>query len=254
MSTYLQERFLNLGLNLKAYFLYSILKSLNTPSTLTQILTKYPILDLQKRQYTRILNSLEANNLLTKEKVGKGLIFRFPYLSSVKNVTYKKLYLSQKCLQIVLNKSQKSPKEKLLYYILNNNLKSNKIIYNKHLVVDKNSPFVKTSKQEVSYLKEIKTSFKKAFPDKNNFIKAQVPSNFNINLLLEKIKQSPFLVERSFVNLNWCIKNYEAIISDYYKPYNQEKVVKSSSDTFSSRQYSQEFFDSLYDNLDDVEV
>ena len=97
--------------------------------------------------------------------------------------------------------------------------------------------------------------FKASFPDKNNYISNGVPENFNAGLLIRKIKESPFLMEREFATLDWCIKHYNAIINDCYKEYKQKPAPPPPpKPEFTQREYTTEECNALFDSLDDINV
>lgn len=251
-----QLYFMDKGLSIKEVFLLNILKTLSQPISLNQILLKFPILALKQRQYCQILEKFEDANILVKVKGYNGYYFIFPFLVVAKNRIYKPFRLCEKSHEQILGICGKSHNPPLYKYYNNKSY-----VNNLHNVVDNrvnvfNNSF--KSKKEVELHKEIKAIFKKEFPTKNTFIKDDLPPNFNIHALIKRIKESPFLLEKDFTSLNWCVKNYQAIISGYYKPFeykqNQPTATSLPDKGLNERTYTKEFLDSLFDPMDDIEI
>ena len=251
-----QHFFMNKGLNLKEVFLLNILKSLKQPITLQHILFKFPILALKQRQYSQLLEKLEDSNMLVKVKGRNGSHFIFPFIKCAKKRILKIFKTCRKSHKQNASSCEKSHIFSLNKYYIN------KYYFKKlHNVVVNDSNIFSSSRKsnkEVSFNLEIKKIFKREFPKKNNYINCEIPKNFDIYKLIKYVKESPFLTEKDSISLNWCIKNYEAVISGFYKPYeykeNQNTAHEQTNKEFSERIYTKEYLDSLFDTLDDIEV
>ena len=235
-----QKYFVSLGLSLKEVFLYTIVKKLYTPIKINQLISIHPLLDVKERQLKQMLYKLEQANLFVKTKSNKGLLFILPYF---KRANFRPLKESLLCKIPTLYRLLRCSKVPYIYY---NNKTSN--LKNNHKVVDYVKPITSFEYNQIKVLKEI---FKKEYPKKNNFVKDGLPNNFKLDLFLNKIKQSPFISEKDNLGLTWCLKNYSAIISDYYAPYKTKTRTPEPSADFTQREYSQEFMNNLFDKLDE---
>lgn len=105
--------------------------------------------------------------------------------------------------------------------------------------------------------------FKNEFPDKiisSNENEFKVPASVDIDLLIKKIKDSTFIQRANNFTLEYMCKDkvYKKITSGYYD--NDGPVVKEESSpkkikqNFEQRTYNKEKLDSLYDDIDDINI
>ena len=72
--------------------------------------------------------------------------------------------------------------------------------------------------------------------------------SIDFNLLDKRISESDYL--KQVTSFSWILKNYDKIIGGFYKTFKQ----KQSSRFENERQYSQEEYASMIDNVDDIKV
>lgn len=78
--------------------------------------------------------------------------------------------------------------------------------------------------------------FKKAFPKKVIDIE-ELPSNIDINLLIQKIKESTKFLMKNYTStksLNWLVENYQAIIDNEYQDNEVSKKLQVLNDPVQS--------------------
>lgn len=95
--------------------------------------------------------------------------------------------------------------------------------------------------------------FLSQFPNKNFDKNTAVPENINLDLLAKKIKESTFLMSANNLDLTWCIKHYQDIISDRYKNFNTNQP-KHAVLNYTPTDYSNTDLNKLFDNLEDIEI
>ena len=83
MNTLNQLKLLKQGLKLKDIFVLYLLKHFSTPTPLDLFLKSNPLIELNNKNLRLTLNKLENANKLTKIRTKYGLIFLFPFLSSL---------------------------------------------------------------------------------------------------------------------------------------------------------------------------
>ena len=252
MNTKRHQFFKDRGLDIRDFFVYKLIQTLPYPITLQQIIDSSPFIDVKTRQMSQIIKTLTTANLVATNYNKFGISFIFPHISPA---TYRKRKRFAPC-RISQGKvafSSKISQVKPLYKYNNINKKT---IYKKQYVVDKpHSVLARNNNLKIQHLKKIKEIFKASFPDKNNYIKSELPRNFSISLLINKLKESPFLMEKEFATLEWCIKHYEPIINDCYKEYKQKPAPPPPPPPdFSQREYTKEECNALFDDLDDIEL
>lgn len=96
------------------------------------------------------------------------------------------------------------------------------------------------------------SDLKNLFPDKGCKVEV-VPANLDLKLLSEKISESEFLKSAKNLSIDWCIKNYNQIISDTYKNYGSQQQ-KHAEQNLKSRDYSNQNLNNLLDDLDKIEL
>jgi len=290
MTTSKQTYYKKLGLALKDVFVLTHLKKLRSPVTLDSFLELNPLTGLNNKNLRNTINKLEKLNLLVKIRMQYVLGFIFPFLSSVKHNRKKPFRrVKIKPFKTYLT-SIKQPLffTKYNYYnnIINNkhnvlNINTKKNIKNNIISEDDNMSieFIKkkisklygfpiiekkqnivVSKNNYNYLKELKEKFKKEFPDKSDYINCKIPENFDFDLLVKKVKESPFLSSKDNLGFTWLLSKYDAIINNCYAPYKEKTEAQGyitkieNKPDFSQRTYENLDFSSLYDTLDDIKV
>lgn len=98
--------------------------------------------------------------------------------------------------------------------------------------------------------KESLSKFFNNFPNKKCKIDFVIPSNIDFNILTEKINQSSFLKTLGNLDLKWCVQNYQEILSDEYKDFEKKK----NDFNYSMRKYENLDFNTLFDNVDEIEL
>lgn len=94
--------------------------------------------------------------------------------------------------------------------------------------------------------------FHNVFPDRplNNI--SVLPKNFLIDKVIEKIKESEFLSSCKNIGLKACIKHYNEIINGVYAPFDKDRKIKPNFST--GRNYTREEMNSLFQNIDEIEI
>ena len=86
------------------------------------------------------------------------------------------------------------------------------------------------------------------YPNKKETVK-DIPDNVDFKLLKEKLDESDFLQKANNLKLNWLILNYNNILNDTYKNYSNKKLKE-----FENHQYTEEQYNSLFTNLDEIKL
>ena len=241
------------NLSLTDIIILNYLKTYNHLNTINQIPSLIKI-NIKERQIRNILLNLQNQNLLVKHKTKCGIIFFFSHVNLKKSnqLPFKKINL--------LKIKNKLAKFAMLYrrgYLHNNiykvrrydnvinniiNIKDEEYTLNNNTKQTTSHNFV-VNKNNYNYIKTLKENFKKDFPTKNAYINTPLPSNFNYDLLKQKVLDSVFLTQKDNLGFNWFIKNYQSIINNFYKTIRTDRNYNG----FSERTYSQEELDSLFD-------
>ena len=95
------------------------------------------------------------------------------------------------------------------------------------------------------------SDLKDKFPDKK-CMATTVPMGIDLKLLSQKISESNFLKTAKNLSIDWCIKHYKDIVSDNYINYDQP--TKQNSRNFKQRDYSETDLNSLFDNVEKIEL
>lgn len=281
---------LNNGLNLKDYFLLQFLKSapqqLNIRPTiivhecwykltLEFIEKQLPFLQVQKRQLMRMLQKLENIGFIEKNKAKLGFVYRLRSdihvtteqleVTSMSRLKYKKSQVKPAVNIFFTNKYSNNIYNNIINNTFNNNINIIHIEDEDLINNTNNIYYINNTKNTITnyqtkraQIETAKKLFSKLWPNKNDFFPFnkldEVPRNFNPELLVKKIKESPeFLAVKSELGLFWCIKNYDAIINDFYKSYKKENShFNNSLEKAPEREYSNEELNQLYDSLDDI--
>lgn len=125
-------------------------------------------------------------------------------------------------------------------------------IVNKNLQITQNKTDTKTNTRDTHNLDSL-SKFNQTFPEKAVKEEIKIPDYVNMDLLIEKIKQSDFIQKCPNLNLIWLIQkdNYDKVTSDFYTNRNFKPV---KTEDYSKRDYSAEEINSLYTNLEDIKL
>lgn len=269
-----QQNALKAGLNLKEYCLLEFLQDAperlklsgiavnNTwcyELTISQVLEELPLLEIKERQLQGMLKALVDKGLLIKFKSRRGFCF-----SCARNCGSKILDM-QKIAGLDVRHAKNCGTETAsegdinitprTSFSINKNIKTSN---QEDEVSERSEPTVNKypiapAGARVS-LAEVRKAFGECFPARSLFLNGELPANFDANLLIQKMQESTFLREHQEFGLNWCVKNYQAIIQDYYKDFAHKQVKVDSSPGFEQRSYTAEELQGLYDTLDDIEL
>ena len=88
--------------------------------------------------------------------------------------------------------------------------------------------------------------FKKEFPNKAIDTALLNYKDSDLKELLNEIKKSKFLTTNNNLSLKWCLEHSKDILSGKYKTYKAQN--------FKSREYKRNEINSLFQNIDDIEV
>lgn len=125
-------------------------------------------------------------------------------------------------------------------------------IVNKNLQTTQNKTDTNTNTRDTHNFDSL-SKFNQTFPEKAVKEEIKIPDYVNMDLLIEKIKQSDFLQKCPNLNLTWLIQkdNYDKVTSDFYTNRNFKPV---KTEDYSKRDYSAEEINSLYTNLEDIKI
>lgn len=111
-------------------------------------------------------------------------------------------------------------------------------------------------KKDESFFEKLKPFFDK-YPRFKVEKATPLPSDFNCRLLIEAMERSKFLQENERFDFKWLMTNYAKITTkskngkftydDYHQPAEKEKA-------FAGRDYDPEQLNSLFDNIDDINL
>lgn len=269
-----QQSALKAGLNLKEYCLLEFLQEAperlklsgiavnNTwcyELTISQVLEELPLLQIKERQLQGMLKALVDKGFLVKFKSKCGF-----YFSYAKNCG-SKILDTQKIAGLNARHAKNCGTETAsagdinittrTSFNLNKNIKTSN---QEDEVSERSEPSINKypfapAGARVS-VAEVRKAFAEAFPGRSLYLNFELPDSFDPKLLVKKMQESTFLREHQEFGLNWCIKNYQAIIQDYYKDFAHIKVEADSSPGFEQRTYTDEELQGLYDTLDDIEL
>lgn len=115
------------------------------------------------------------------------------------------------------------------------------------IVVEREDRYIEPAYDELS---EAQRKFKDRYP--NRAIDCEVPADVNLDCLLAEMELSQFLKETDNMSLkSCCIKHYKLIMKGHWRD-SQHKVTKQRY--LHGRKYTKEELDSLWQNIEDVEV
>lgn len=145
-----------------------------------------------------------------------------------------------------------------VYENYENVIKKAKIVNKNGEIVNKNSQTTQDKTNTNTETRDSSTSdslkkFNQIFPEKVTNGNVKIPDYVNMELLMQKIKQSDFLQKCPNLNLNWLIQkdNYEKVIKDFYT---NRTFTPSNEQTFKQRTYSSEETNNLFTNLEDIKL
>ena len=75
--------------------------------------------------------------------------------------------------------------------------------------------------------------------------------NVNYNKLINSIRESAFLLTNDNLSLKWCLEHASEICSGNYKQYFEQE---NTSTNFKGRAYTQEQLNSLFQDIEDLEI
>jgi len=237
------------NLTLSEIVVLETVKISRMPTTIQKILETIKF-TVKKRQLSNILTKLEHQNMFVKFRLKNGFLFLLPFLKNQKgNLMRFKKHNSKTNSNFKLKHAifflrgfiYKNINNKRKYHVINFNNKHNEeeTTFNK----EQKLVFNKTVYKQIN---ELKTQFRKDFPTKNAFINTTIPKNFDYCLLKQKILESDFLTKKDNLGFSWLIKNYDAIVNDYYKT-NTQSFINKTYNGFQERTYSKEELDFLWD-------
>lgn len=93
------------------------------------------------------------------------------------------------------------------------------------------------------------TKFKEAFPDRRIDLNI-IPSYVDMDLMIKKIKAKKFLREATNMSLSSCVRAYYQIISKN----GYESADKIERNSQNKRDYTTDEINSLYQNIDEIEI
>ena len=79
-----------------------------------------------------------------------------------------------------------------------------------------------------------------------------MPKNLNINELIKKVSESTFLSSANNLNVKWCCEHFDEISSGAYSDFQRLKA--QSQRNYQDRDYTGFDFNSLFTNLNEVEI
>ena len=233
--------------------------------TYREIMSDVPILKLERMQIARLISRLYSLNYI-------GLTKSFGSFSVALTKKYFKIlsprHINDNEVVSYLQKLNCSPVSKLSQNIngncskMSNSLIINTNIITKNIMLDILDEKIKTitipntsninigNNPKTDLVNNIKCLFKL-------FNKIEIDSDldlvkYNLTLLIDKVRESQFL--RQFEKLSQVLRLYDNILSDKYKDFSYRLNKEDSPKPYRAREYTDEELNSLFDNLDDVEL
>lgn len=186
------------------------------------------VLNINKRSFLNSRNILQQLNIIKYTQTNKFIVG-----------VYSLVNFSEWCQNaLVQNSTTSGAKE--THPVVQNSTTPYIDIYNK---LSKLKEKEKNKREKILSQKQLK--FANAFPEK--IIDCEVPEQIDIDLLIQKIKESEFLTSANNFTLQLCIKYYDKITQDFYKSYKQ-----TNKPEFEQRTYTQEDINSLFTDLKDI--
>ena len=198
---------------------------------------------------SRVVHSCLARGLFDKVMYEKYQILTSP------DIQDKYFFGKQRCTKIQIVSDYLYD---FVYENYENVIKKAKIvnkngeIVNKNLQTTQNKTDTNTNTRDTHSCDSL-SKFNQTFPEKAVKEEIKIPDYVNMDLLIEKIKQSDFLQKCPNLNLTWLIQkdNYDKVTSDFYTNRNFKPV---KTEDYSKRDYSAEEINSLYTNLEDIKL
>lgn len=198
---------------------------------------------------SRVVQSCLARGLFDKVMYEKHQILTSP------DIQDKYFFGKQRCskLQIVSDYLYD-----FVYENYENVIKKAKIVNKNGEIANKNSQTTQDKTNTNTETRDSSTSdslkkFNQTFPEKVINGNVKIPDYVNLDLLIQKIKESDFLQKCPNLNLNWLIQkdNYEKVVKDFYT---NRTFVPSNEQNFKQRTYSSEETNKLFTNLEDLKL
>ena len=213
---------------------------------------------LSRRQLERARNELVDNNLIiyqgTQSRLaGTYLLVDYSNYDKTNKVERTTTKLTKCSEELRQNKQSNCDKTNKVEPVPPNPLNKDKnILKDSHnncsIYINKDG----TIKPE--YWSESQLKFNKAFPDKA--INYDIPTDVNIELLIKKINQSEFIKSQKRFDLKWCVLHHVSIEIGYYDDYQkkQSDAISQQESTFMTHSFSKQELDSLFDNINEVNL
>lgn len=224
-----------------------------------EVLEALPILNIEVKQLKRLISKLVNAGYIKKQNLFAGinicLTKKSLHVLSKKQsetVGVKKYFLLltwSKMSKLASELGQKCPSW-LTYY--NINTKNNNIsnIYNIEIDTQKDNNY--SSNISCSIDERLVPLFEK-YPKFKVDRLTLLPVGFKCDSLLAALDKSLFLQNNPRIDFDFLMDNYHKIITGYYDDYKQPNQ-KEEHKAFISRNYTAEELDSLFDNLDEIDL
>lgn len=226
--------------------------------TYREIISDIPILRLERIQISRLINRLYSLNYIKLTKTfgsfSVGLTKKYFKILSPRHVNDNEVITYLNILNCSsMNKLAKKSNESCssmnnslnIYNSIITKISLNNILDDDIKTININNNSNNIIKDNLTNLLNNIKSFFKLFS--NIKIDCDLDlSKINIPLITLKVKESRFL--KQFQKLSQLIKLYDNIINDKYKDFNS-----FPNSAFRQRNFQENYLDSLFDNLDEVE-
>ena len=233
--------------------------------TYREIISDVPILELEQKQIGRLINRLYALNYIKLVKsfgsFSVALTKKYYNILSPRHINDKEVvrYFFASTWSPVTKLEQK---ERQTWSSMTNSLVLDNNIITKNIILYILDEKIKTitisntsninigDNPKTGLVNNIKCFFKL-------FNKIEIDSDldlakYNLTLLIEKVRESRFL--RQFEKLSQLLRLYDNIINDKYKDFFYRLAKEDTPKPYRAREYTDEELNSLFDNLDDVEL
>ena len=93
--------------------------------------------------------------------------------------------------------------------------------------------------------------FLKKFPGKVESEPTPLPSNFDLQKLLDKVSESEFLAKCANLSFGWCILHYDEILANKYKNFQK---AQGDNTKINKREYTTDEADAIFDNFNNLDL
>jgi len=114
--------------------------------------------------------------------------------------------------------------------------------------------FEETMQNEISLSQKDYLKFKENFPSKEIRENQEIPKDFDMDKLIQAVKESEFLSSNNNLSFEWLIDRYDKITSGNYKNFTKRTTSTKSQDVVITHNYTDEQLSSFFTDLDKLDL